>query len=57
VPDASDPARTTFESWATMERADMPGVIHAAGGATTCWVDFRQQKAMPLPDWLRKLVA
>lgn len=52
----SDPARTTFESWATMERTDMPGVIHAAGGATTVWVDFKQQKALPLPDWLRSLV-
>ncbi len=53
----SDPARTTFESWATMERTDMPGVIHAAGGATTCWVDFKQQKAQPLPDWLREIVS
>ena len=53
----SDPARTTFESWATMERTDMPGVIHAAGGATTVWVDFAKQKALPLPEWLRSLVS
>ncbi len=53
----SDPARTTFESWATMERADLPGVIHAAGGATTIWVNFPQQKAVTLPDWMRKLVS
>ena len=54
---ASDPARTTFETWATMERADRPGVICAAGGATTIWVDFPSQKAKTLPDWLRALVA
>ena len=54
---ASDPARTTFETWATMERADRPGVICAAGGATTIWVDFPSQKATTLPDWLRALVA
>ena len=30
----SDPARSTFESWGTMERADAPGVIYAAGGAS-----------------------
>ena len=54
---ASDPARTTFETWATMERSDRPGVIHAAGGATTIWVDFPSQKAKTLPDWLRALVA
>ncbi len=53
----SDPARTTFETWATMERSDRPGVICAAGGATTIWVDFPKQKAIDLPDWLRKLVS
>ena len=53
----SDPARTTFESWATMERLDQPGLIYAAGGATTIWVDFPKQKAKPLPDWVRQLVS
>ena len=53
----SDPARTTFESWGTMERADQPGVIYAAGGATTIWVDFPSQKAVTLPQWMRDIVA
>ena len=52
----SDPGRTTFETWGTMERADKPGVVCAAGGATTIWVDFPAQKAKTLPDWLRKVV-
>ena len=52
----SDPGRTTFETWGTMERADNPGVICAAGGATTIWVDFPAQKALTLPDWLRQVV-
>ena len=52
----SEPKRTTFESWATMERADVPGVICAAGGATTIWVDFPKQKAADLPEWMRRLV-
>ena len=52
----SDPGRTTFETWATMEQAANPGVICAAGGATTIWVDFPKQKAVDLPDWVRKLV-
>ena len=54
---ASDPARTTFETWATIERLDEPGVIYASGGATTIWVDFPKQKATDLPDWLRDLVS
>jgi acyl-CoA thioester hydrolase len=53
---ASDPGRTTFETWTTMELASNPGVIYAAGGATTIWVDFPRQKAVDLPDWVRKLV-
>ncbi len=52
-----DPGRTTFETWATMERPDQPGVIYAAGGAPTIWVDFPNQKAVTLPDWLRALVS
>ncbi|MBA3592666.1 MAG: acyl-CoA thioesterase [Pseudomonadota bacterium] len=53
---ASDPGRTTFETWGTMERSDQPGVICAAGGATTIWIDFPSQKAKTLPAWLRSLV-
>ncbi len=53
----SDPARTTFETWVTMQRSDQPGVICAAGGATTIWVDYALQKAQPLPDHLRALVS
>jgi acyl-CoA thioester hydrolase len=52
----SDPARTTFESWCTLERTDQPGVIYSAGGATTIWVNFPKQKAVQLPDWVRELV-
>ena len=53
----SDPGRTTFESWATMELASQPGLIYAAGGATTIWVDFPKQKAVELPDWVRAIVS
>ncbi len=52
----SDPKRATFETSATMERPDQPGVIYAAGGATTIWVNFPQQKSAPLPDWVRDLL-
>jgi acyl-CoA thioester hydrolase len=53
---ASDPGRTTFETWATMELVTSPGEIYAAGGATTIWVDFPKQKAVDLPDWVRAMV-
>jgi acyl-CoA thioester hydrolase len=53
----SEPGRTTFESWCTLERIDQPGVVYAAGGATTIWVDFPAQKSRPLPDWMRAHVS
>jgi acyl-CoA thioester hydrolase len=52
----SDAKRATFETWATMERPDQPGIIYAAGGATTIWVNFPQQKSAPLPEWVRALL-
>ncbi len=53
----SDPGRSTFETWCTLERADQPGEPYATGGATAVWVDFPRQKSAPLPDWMRALVA
>lgn len=53
----SEPGRTTFESWCTIERIDQPGVVYAAGGATTIWVDFPAQKSLTLPDWMRSIVS
>ena len=53
---ASDLGRSSFESWATIERLDDPGTVYASGGATTVWVDFPKQKSMPMPQWLREIV-
>jgi acyl-CoA thioester hydrolase len=50
----SEPGRSSFESWATIERTDDPGVVYASGGATTVWVDFPKQKSAPMPAWFRK---
>jgi acyl-CoA thioester hydrolase len=50
----SDVGRSSFDSWATIERVDDPGVVYASGGATTVWVDFPAQKSMPLPAWIRQ---
>ena len=49
--------RSSFDTFITLERTDQPGAIYASGGATTVWVDFRAQKSVPLPDWLRALIA
>ena len=49
--------RTSFDTFITLERTDQPGVVYAEGGATTVWVDFPAVKSVPVPDWLRALIA
>ena len=53
----ANPGRTSFDTFITLERTDLPGVVHATGGATTVWINFREQKSVPLPEWLRALLA
>jgi len=53
----ANPGRSSFDTFITLERTDQPGVTYASGGATTVWVNFREQKSVPLPDWLRALIA
>ncbi len=50
----SDVARTTFETWVTLEREGDEGVIYADGGSTTIWVDGATKRAASLPEWLRE---
>lgn len=52
----ASPGRSSFDTYLTLERTDDPGVVYSNGGATTVWVNFREQKAVPMPDWLRALL-
>jgi acyl-CoA thioester hydrolase len=52
----TNPGRSSFDTYITLERTDTPGVIYAEGGAKTVWTDFKAQKSTPLPDWVRRLV-
>ena len=52
----TNPGRTSFDTYITMERTDQPGLVYADGGAKLVWVKMREQKSAPLPDWLRKTV-
>lgn len=45
--------RSSFDVYATLERADNPGVICATGGSRIVWSDRRLRKATPLPVFLR----
>ena len=53
----TNPGRSSFDTYITLERTDEPGVLCAEGGAKTVWADSATNKSAPLPDWLRQLVA
>ena len=48
--------RTSFEAYVTLERTDELGVIYASGGAKTVWVNYRQERSVPLPEAVRALI-
>ena len=49
--------RSTLDTYATLERVDQPGVLHATGGATVVWTDSKAQKAVPIPAHYRAMFA
>ena len=51
----AQPGRTSVETYLTLERTDEPGVFYATGGAKTVWIDYKREKAVPLPDAVREL--
>ncbi len=53
---ASDPGRSTFETWVTMSYDHEPEVFYATGGATTIWADMKNNRSVPLPDHIREMV-
>lgn len=52
----ANPGRSSFDTYITLERTDNPGVVYAEGGSKTVWTDFKAQKSVPLPEWMRRLV-
>jgi acyl-CoA thioester hydrolase len=50
----SNPGRSSFDTWITLERVDQPGVVSAEGGATVVWVNFPSGKSVSLPEALRR---
>lgn len=53
----TNPGRSSFDTYITLERSDDAGRVYAEGGAKTVWTDFKAQKSVPLPDAVRALVS
>lgn len=50
----SDPGRSSFLTWITLERVDEPGLLYGTGGAKTVWVNHRQERSVALPQSIRR---
>jgi acyl-CoA thioester hydrolase len=51
------PGRSSFEMTHEIRRLDEPDVVTTEGGAKVVWVNFPNEKSVPMPDWLRALVS
>ncbi|WP_034303197.1 thioesterase family protein [Herbaspirillum sp. RV1423] len=51
---AKQPGRSSVETTYEIRRVDQPEIIYAEGGAKIVWVNFQQEKSVPLPDSIRR---
>ncbi len=49
------PGRTSIDTFVNIERADEPGTVYAAGGATLVWVSMKDGRPVPLPAAIKAL--
>jgi len=50
---ASEPGRSSVETTYEIWRVDQPEIIYAEGAAKIVWVNFQQEKSVPLPASIR----
>ena len=48
--------RSSFETIQEIRRIDTPEVLCASGGAKVVWVDFSEDRSMPIPAALREIL-
>jgi acyl-CoA thioester hydrolase len=54
---AGPPGRSSVESRYEFRLVGEPDVLYAEGTAKIVWVNYKEQKSVPLPDELRALLA
>lgn len=52
----ASPGRSSFETMVEICRADQPDVLVAEGGAKVVWVNYAEEKSVPLPQSLREML-
>ncbi|WP_292934824.1 acyl-CoA thioesterase [Noviherbaspirillum sp.] len=51
------PGRSSFETIQEIRRVDQPEVLAASGGAKVVWINYSQEKSVPLPERILHLLA
>jgi acyl-CoA thioester hydrolase len=46
--------RSSFDLYHELRRADSGNTVYANGGETMVWLDFPNQKSLPMPQKLRE---
>lgn len=52
----AQPGRSSFDTMVEICRADQPDVLVAEGGAKVVWVNYAEEKSVPLPPSLRDIL-
>ena len=53
---AGPPRRSTFSLFSEIRERDTPARAYARAEAVMVWIDLKDGKSRPLPDWMRKLL-
>ena len=51
----ANPGRSSLDSFFTVERNDEPGRLYATGGAKIVWINYRDERSVPMPAAVRAL--
>ena len=53
---AGPPRRSTFSLFSEIREHSQPERVYARAEAVMVWIDLKEGRSRPLPDWLRKLL-
>jgi len=53
---AGEPGRSSVETTYQIRRIDQPEILYAEGAAKIVWVNYKQEKSVPLPEAIRKIL-
>ncbi|RJG04258.1 acyl-CoA thioesterase [Noviherbaspirillum sedimenti] len=53
---AGPPGRSSFDTMVEIRRTDQPDLLVAEGGAKVVWVNYAEEKSVPIPASVRALI-